>query len=591
MGKQLYLMFKKNLKILVNNKISFSILFLGPILLLILMTLMYYNENSYSFQVGVVNGNNGEVQKIIEEELKKNGFLVVPYTNENQCIVSLQEARIQSCILYPEELIIEKGRENEIRVLVDNSKGQVKEVIENILRTTLQGGSYAISKKNIEEILFKLESLEKRLELVKESHNDSRNQINGINIILRDLSSEVLSADLAYNPDSLNLGEIEDGIENLLLSKKNFVNSIDGNINDSFYLVNNVSNTIRNTNLTDQERKEIDDVLDEVEEKLDLSIRQLTSYGSSSYAFSTFETKLENLLDSLDSIDSTLEVSFKNQENLIVSGESQTEKLTNELILEDSFIDSDLSNSYSFTIRDADTLLTPISLSFEDAFKSSNSKLGSLFPFIFGTLILLLSLFLGSVLSFKEKTSQSCIRNTLAAPSSIKVIIAQILSVVVLLYAQISVIAILFYVTFIKAFYLDLLILLVLLFLFLIVFVTLGIFIGQFAQSQLSLFISLLLVLFIIFLTSGVLLPLELLDATLVMILELLNPYLAMQSILRKILLFSVPINAISFELGVLIIGFLMMFIVTVMMNSYYKRGEVFYIFHRVKKKVKEKKD
>ena len=75
------------------------------------------------------------------------------------------------------------------------------------------------------------------------------------------------------------------------------------------------------------------------------------------------------------------------------------------------------------------------------------------------------------------------------------------------------------------------------------------------------------------------------------MILELLNPYLAMQSILRKILLFSVPINAISFELGVLIIGFLMMFIVTVMMNSYYKRGEVFYIFHRVKKKVKEKKD
>jgi hypothetical protein len=85
-------------------------------------------------------------------------------------------------------------------------------------------------------------------------------------------------------------------------------------------------------------------------------------------------------------------------------------------------------------------------------------------------------------------------------------------------------------------------------------------------------------------------LPLELLDATLVLFLEYLNPYLAMQSILRKILLFSVPIQAILFELGVLVIGFLVMFIITVMMNSYYKRGEVYYMFHKMKKKVIEKK-
>jgi hypothetical protein len=590
MDKQLYLMFKKNLKILVNNKISFTILFLGPILLLLLMTLMYYNENSYSFQIGVVNGDSGEIQIIIEDELDKNGFLVVPYMDREDCVVSLQEARIQSCIIYPQELLIEKGSENEIIILVDNSKAQVKEVIENILRTTLQGGSYAISKKNIETVISNLELLEDRLEYSKVAHENNKAQLASLDSILDDLYTQVLTADLAYNSESLDLGGIALGIDNILSSKENFISSTEDNLLDSFNLLNNLSGEIEMSNLSESVKNDLDDKFDEAYVKLDLTIRQFSSFGSSSYSFNKFESDLTSLIETLDEVDIKLEKSFEEQGTLIELGYDQTKLIKQNLSHQNLLIENDLAQTYSFSIRDADILLTPVSLSFEDAFKSSSSKLGSLFPFIFGTLILLLSLFLGSVLSFKEKTSQSCIRNTLAAPSSIKVVIAQILSVVVLLYAQISVIAVLFYVTFIKAFYLDLAILLLLLFLFLIVFVALGIFIGQFVVSQLSLFITLLLTLFVIFLTSGVMLPLELLDATLVLFLEYLNPYLAMQSILRKILLFSVPIQAILFELGVLVIGFLVMFIITVMMNSYYKRGEVYYMFHKMKKKVIEKK-
>ena len=56
--KQLYLMIKKNIKILINNKISFFILFLGPIFLLMILGLLYFNENSYNFQIGFVNSQD-----------------------------------------------------------------------------------------------------------------------------------------------------------------------------------------------------------------------------------------------------------------------------------------------------------------------------------------------------------------------------------------------------------------------------------------------------------------------------------------------------------------------------------------------------
>lgn len=585
MGRQFIEMFKKNIKILVNNKVSFSILFLGPILLLLLMTLMYYNENSYSFQVGVINSIGSETEEIINSELNLNGFYIVNYDSKNQCIVALQEARVQSCIIYPENFNIEKGRENEIIILVDNSKAQVKEVVENILRTTLQGGSYALSKKHINDLIENLEYLEETLNTSISTNTNKQVQVQEIKNTITLIRNDVLKADLAYNPNTLDLDEIETGAEQLLKSKTNFVNSINDELKDALNKTIEVTSLIKLENISDEKKQEIDDALDLIKDNVDLAQRSLESYGSSSYTFTTFEKKLTSLIDDLDDVEQDLSSSFRSQKSSIEKGFDQVETLDSSIESQSQIHLASLNQTQSYNLRDADTLLTPVSLTFEDAFKSSNSKLGSLFPFIFGTLILLLSLFLGSVLSFKEKTSQSRFRNALAAPPSSKVIIAQISSVVVLLYAQISVIAILFYVFFIKSLYLDLAIILMLLFLFLIVFVSIGIFIGQIAQSQLSLFISQLMVLFLLFLTSGVLLPLELLSSSLVSILEYTNPYLAMQNILRKILLFSVPLSSILFELIVLGVIFVVILIAIILMYSYSNRGEIYYVFNRVKEK------
>lgn len=583
MGKQFNQMFRKNIKILVNNKVSFSILFLGPIILLFLMTLMYYNENSYSFQVGVVNSIEGEIQEIIDEELDKNGFLVLPYLSEEKCIIALQEARVQSCIIYPKNLIIEENKTNEIKTLVDNSKGQIKEVIENILRTTLQGGSYAISKKHVEEIIFSLELLEKELNDNIDTNNLNKNSLSELDKTLIHLRNTILKADLAYNPNSFNVEEIESSVDSLIQSKENFVNSINDELIEALNKTIEVTSKIKKQNISETELEEIDDRLDIIKDNVDLAQRALESYGYSSFTFTTFEKKLNDLIDELDDVEKDLTSSFSSQKSSIKKGLSQSEELQGNLDIENEKILESLDVSKQVDVRDADTLLTPVNLLFENAFKSSSSRLGSLFPFIFGTLILLLSLFLGSVLSYKEKTSQSRFRNALAAPSSFKVIIAQICSVTILLYAQISVIAIMFYVFFIKSLYLDLIILLLLLFLFLTIFVAIGIFIGQIAQSQLSLFITQLMVLFLFFLTSGVLLPLELLSSWLISLLEILNPYLAMQNILRKILLFSVPLSAIISELIILFIGFIITLLSIVMLYSYSNRGHIFYKLHKIK--------
>ncbi len=579
MGKEFFLMFKKNIKILINNKLSFFVLFFGPIILLFLMTLMYYNENSFSFQSGVVSPDDSFIFLQIRDELNSNGFLVTRYDSREQCFIALEEARTQSCIIFPENIQI--GDEREIEVLVDNSKTQVKEVVENILKTSLDGGKYQISTNLINGFLNSTIDLENYLIAIKKHNNETISKLDQTQDLINEIKFLSLKSSLAFNTENLDLEKLETRIENIKDAKDKLIKNTEDDINLSLNNTLTLENLIVNSNLTEEKILQLKRLTSDIEDNLIEIRRTIKSYGGDSYNLNQLIDELETLVDDLEGTQELLGESTEDQIEKLEKLSSDLDLMKQELNQMNLEIDQNLASSRLNDVRDSDKILSPVNVKIENAFKSENLNLSSLFPMVFGSLILILALFLSSILSYREKTSQSRIRNVLASPSSIKVVISQVLSVTFLLYLQLSVIAVLFYVVFIKSMYIDLVVVLLLLFLFLIVFVQIGIFLGQIVKTQISLFLSLLFVLFILFLTSGVIMPLELLNNFLVNILEYVNPYLAMQNLLRKVLLFSVGFSSLIFEILVLVGVFTLIFILNILFNSYSKRGEVYYFFNK----------
>lgn len=570
--------YEKNIKVVISNKFSFSILFFLPIFLIILMSMLYFNQNSYIYEVAMID-DDSEISKIIRDELQKSGFYVNNYNSIEECSKALKKGIHKACI----EIQPQISSPHKVYVEIDNSNPQSKEILKNILQSSLVSGRDTYAIKNIDEALKKLELLETTANSILEKHPKLLNHFNKIEKEISSLELILLRANRTLDPSDLNTDETKDTLLKITTSKENFITGSKEFSSQTITIIDNLSLTIDNSNITSAQKNEFQNILDDIEDELQTYTIQRDSYGSSSYYTNKLEEEIENFDEKIVSAQSRLGDSFNSQKTIISSIDNSTNYLKAEFQDSTQYLNSSLENSSLFTLRNANSILYPYTYEINESFSSSNKPLVSSFPFIFSSLIFILSLFLGAILSFKQNNCNSKLRVIMAKPSFNKLLFSQITSIVTLIFIQLGIIISIFYYVFLRDFIMDLFIIFPLMILFIVVSTLIGMILGHIARSQLSLVVTALGTLFLVFLFSGKILPIELLHGSAGINYLLYNPYLLIESILREIILFSLPISTLYTDIGIILLYIVICSILVSLCTSVHHMGKAFFFFRKIK--------
>ena len=104
---KIFTIIKKNLKFIVSNKFSYFILFLFPLLIILLMGVIYYNQENISILVGTYNSNDDILYNSYVEKLGGDGFFVSKYESKESCENALKSGSIHACLFFSDNFKIE----------------------------------------------------------------------------------------------------------------------------------------------------------------------------------------------------------------------------------------------------------------------------------------------------------------------------------------------------------------------------------------------------------------------------------------------------------------------------------------------------
>lgn len=571
---------KKNFKFIISNKFSYLVLFLFPLLIILLMGVIYYNQENISIQIGTYNSNDDDLYNSYITKLSGDGFFVSKYESRYVCEDALKKGKIHACLFFSENFKIEDGKKNNIEILVDNSRSNIVKTVENMVLSSLN-----VKNKEIE--LFYLNKL---LDLINTTKGTLDSNIQLSNEIL-ELANELKEQNKKLESDSKKLnGEFgidKLGFDEVLVLEEKLKEKIENlTIKVSEYQVratieaDKMFDILDDSNVSSQDKKDITYNFNAIEgfiNKINLETINLEK----SSELKDLTSKLENLNSKLKSIKNRMNEAEKNINSKLKSNSESYLNIENK--------QKNISNSVQMRIEDidkmdfkeAETFSNSIFLETKFLTSDKNSQITSLIPSIIASLLGVLSLFLAANLSFKDKNSKANVRNILSKTRSSTFIFANLFTIMGIVFVQVSLILIFYGVFLLDRSYLIPILSLLGYVLFLsIPFILIGFICGKIAKSENSYFMIIIGILFFFFLGSGKIIPLELLsNDKIIFILSTLNPYVLTESILRKLVLFKGSIIMIFSELIMMSIMILSLGILAWIIDSFQRRRFVYSIY------------
>lgn len=553
--RTLWLLTKKNLKLLIRSKASGLIIIFAPLLLILMLGLSLNTSTQYGINIGVYALSYTEEVNSFVETLQEEEFKVTKYDQSlEQCLNELKLGVVHTCMLLPESFKIESNAKREIIFYVDPSKINLVWMVQQTLEKKLNLKAGEISKDLTQEILTKLTDTQSKVgvQITEVAGINDKNKAASAgtgtatsNLKALDLISpanvydttlvETIKTNLSKNiHDSLdavkdvknNLGDSEDGepssdkkklisAANQLTSALNILNSNSSNV--SFLGLSNLVNTL------------VSD-MNTAKTKLDAASAQITSTTAS---LDQIKANLDSAISSLEGVSGTL---TEIQANLA-----------------------------SQKVTEAGVISTPLTLKIEKV-AANKTYLNYLFPTLIILVIMFASLLLGTTLVMMEKNSPAFFRNFFLPIRKVTFIVSTYLTNLILIIVQLIVILALSLI-FIPDIYLQMPAMILVLFLAATVFTFLGMALGYlFVSEETAILASISLGSLLLFL-SGAIFPLEGISV-LVRKFVAFNPFIIAEKLLKEIFLFQAPLNLLWMDLLILLAYAVVLFLVILIGES-----------------------
>ena len=132
----LWLLTKKNLKLLIRSKSSALIVFLAPLLIILILGLSYNTSSQYGLNIGIYSESFTEDVNSLMETLQEQEFKIIKYENSiEECVEDIKLGYVHACVDTPSILQVESNTPKEVTFYLDPSKINLVWMIQETLKS------------------------------------------------------------------------------------------------------------------------------------------------------------------------------------------------------------------------------------------------------------------------------------------------------------------------------------------------------------------------------------------------------------------------------------------------------------------------
>ena len=226
---------KKNFRLLTRSKSSALIVLLGPLLLILLISMAFNTTSLYDIKIGTYSGAYSELSNDIVEKLNQDEFNVVMINSQDECINSIKSNDLHVCAVFPDNLGV--NSDESIQFYVDQSRMNLVYIIINSISTKVSVTSTELSTALTNTLLNSINTADTKIGemsgIVKQLSVDLeevKENVGDVQTVLSDISNGTNVTSLNDQADLLNLTGDAGGLVN---SYRSLVNSILSETEDS----------------------------------------------------------------------------------------------------------------------------------------------------------------------------------------------------------------------------------------------------------------------------------------------------------------------------------------------------------------------
>jgi len=226
---------KKNLRLLIRSKSSALIVLLGPLLLILLISMAFNTTSLYDLKIGTYSGDYSELSESIIDKLNQDEFNIIRMNSKEDCINSIKSNDLHVCAIFPDGLNV--NSEGSIEFYVDKSRMNLVYIIINSISTRVSTKSSELSTALTTTLLNSINSADTKINQISGivtqlsvNLKEIKEDVDSVQGSLSDLNNQTNVTSLSDKADELNLT----GDAGVLISNyKNLVDSLMGNLTNT----------------------------------------------------------------------------------------------------------------------------------------------------------------------------------------------------------------------------------------------------------------------------------------------------------------------------------------------------------------------
>lgn len=546
--KQLWLLTKKNLKLLLRSRTSALIIIFAPLLIILILGLSFNTSDKFGLRLGMYAPSFSEDVNSFISLLEQEQFTVIKYESVNVCIEDIKSGNVHTCLSLPESLRVEDNTPKEVTFHIDPSKINLVWVVQETVKSKFNLKAQEISQELTGNILSKLASTKTTVGEKKDSLASIIEKTSSTSGTAASTKNSLLSLDVSISSTIYNSSALTD---------------LSSDIDDSSDRIDEAISAVNSADATDGQKEEIRTLLNEAKAELTnaLILTNSNSSGSVAGLISSLQTELQGVNTRLLAVSEAIGSANANLDTLSASV-TETKTALEGLQSSLTAIHDDLA---SIKVTEAGTIAAPL-ISKIERVSEEGTYLNYLFPALLILIVMFSSLLLGTTLVMIEKNSPAYLRNFFLPVRKITFITSIYLTTMIISIVEIGII-LLISLFFLKGSLVTLLLVALILLLAGSVFTLLGMAIGYiFTSEETGVLASISLGSVLLFL-SGVIFPLEGISATLRKITSF-SPFVLGEKVVRELFIFNSPLQKVAVESGILLAYAIGLFIVIIIIEN-----------------------
>src|SRR3989338_5853697 len=204
--ESLWLLTKKNLKLLVRSKSSALVVFFAPFFIILLLGLSYNSSDLYGLNIGIYAPEFTSDVESLMNSLQEQEFKIIKYeTSVDDCVKDIKAGAVHACVSVPGSLSVEDNKQKEASFYVDPSKINLVGAVQDTLNEKFNLKSQEISKELSGSLLSAVSDTKSRLEEHGTQLSSAKDKSVAASSAAQEASQQLTSMDLTlpastYNP-------------------------------------------------------------------------------------------------------------------------------------------------------------------------------------------------------------------------------------------------------------------------------------------------------------------------------------------------------------------------------------------------------